>query len=173
VSAFAAKLDVGLQLWRERPLGAFPYVVIDARYEKVRHGGLLVDCATFVAMGIGPDGKRTILGVSVALSEAEVHWRAFLTSLVERGPHAVRFIVSDAHADLAAARHAVFPSVPWQRCQFHLSVDSSSKRRSAITSIWSFTRIESDLKRINCDFEAKRIVRSATSTASDSSITSP
>ncbi len=60
-----------------------------------------------------PNGKRTILGVSVALSEAEAHWRTFLTSLVERGLHAVKFIISDAHPGPAAARGAVFPSVPW------------------------------------------------------------
>jgi transposase-like protein len=73
-----------------------------------------------IAMGIGPDGKRTILGVSVALSEAEVYWRAFSSSLVARGLYGVQFIVSDAHPGMAVARQAVFPSVPWQRCQFHL-----------------------------------------------------
>ena len=126
VSACAVKLDVELRLWRERPLGAFSYLIVDARYEKVRHGGVLVDCAVLIAMGIGPDGRRTILGVSVALSEAEAHWRAFLTSLVERGLHAVKFIVSDAHPGLAAARRAVFPSVPWQRCQFHLQQNAQA-----------------------------------------------
>ena len=120
VSACTAKLDAELRIWRDRPLGCFPYLIFDARYEKVRHGGVLVDCAMLVAMGIGPDGKRTILGVSVALSEAEVHWRAFFSSLVARGLHGTQFIVSDAHPGMAAARMAVFPSVPWQRCQFHL-----------------------------------------------------
>jgi len=57
VSACTAKLDVELQLWRDRPLGCFPYLIFDARYEKVRHGGLLVDCAMLIAMGIGPDGN--------------------------------------------------------------------------------------------------------------------
>ena len=61
--------------------GAFPYVILDARYEKVRHGGCLVDCAILIALGIDPQGKRTLLGVSAALSEAEVHWRTFLQSL--------------------------------------------------------------------------------------------
>lgn len=126
VSACTARLDSELQLWRDRPLGLFPYVIVDARYEKVRHGGLLVDCAMLVAMGIGPDGKRTILGVSVALSEAEVHWRTFFSSLVTRGLHGVRFIVSDAHPGMAAARQAVFPSVPWQRCQFHLQQNAQA-----------------------------------------------
>lgn len=120
VSQCAAKLDAQLQLWRERPLQAVDYIVLDARYEKVRQGGVLVDCAVLIALGIGLDGKRTVLGVSVALSEAEPHWRAFLSSLVSRGLHGVRYIVSDAHPGLGAARQAVFPSVPWQRCQFHL-----------------------------------------------------
>lgn len=120
VSACAARLDVELQLWRERPLQACPYLIFDARYEKVRQGGVLVDCAVLIAMGVSPEGRRTILGVSAVLSEAEVHWRAFLSSLVARGLHGVGFIVSDAHPGLAAARQAVFPSVPWQRCQFHL-----------------------------------------------------
>lgn len=126
VSACAAKLDVQLQLWRERPLGACPYLIFDARYEKVRHGGLLVDCAVLIAIGIGTDGKRTILGVSVALSEAEAHWRDFFTSLVTRGLYGTAFIVSDAHPGMAAARQAVFPSVPWQRCQFHLQQNAQA-----------------------------------------------
>jgi transposase-like protein len=157
VSACTARLDVELQLWRERPLGNFAYLVMDARYEKVRHGGVLVDCATLIAMGIGPDGKRTILGVSVALSEAEAHWRAFLTSLVERGLHAVKFIVSDAHPGLAAARRAVFPSVPWQRCQFHLQqnaqahvprLDLRSVVAADIRSIFNCSDLESAQARL-------------------------
>ena len=126
VSACAAKLDVELQLWRERPLEACPYLIFDARYEKVRHGGLLRDCAVLIAIGIGTDGKRSVLGVSVALSEAEVHWRDFFNSLTARGLCGVRYIVSDAHQGMAAARQAVFPSVPWQRCQFHLQQNAQA-----------------------------------------------
>jgi transposase-like protein len=126
VSACAAKLDSELQAWRERPLQACPYLILDARYEKVRQGGQLLDCAVLIAIGIGLDGKRSILGVSVALSEAEVHWRTFLSSLQSRGLHGLSFIVSDAHAGLSAARAAVFPSVPWQRCQFHLQQNAQA-----------------------------------------------
>jgi transposase-like protein len=126
VSQCAAKLDVQLQAWRSRPLAAFPYLMLDARYEKVRHGGQLLDCAVLIALGIDPQGKRSILGVSVALSEAEVHWRHFLQSLQQRGLHGVQFIVSDDHAGLGAARTAVFPSVPWQRCQFHLQQNAQA-----------------------------------------------
>ena len=126
VSQCAAKLDVQLQAWRSRPLAAFPYLMLDARYEKVRHGGQLLDCAVLIALGIDPKGKRSILGVSVALSEAEVHWRQFLQSLQQRGLHGVHFIVSDDHAGLGAARTAVYPAVPWQRCQFHLQQNAQA-----------------------------------------------
>lgn len=126
VSHCAAQLDAELERWRNRPLGACPYLIIDARYEKVRHNGQLLDCAILIALGIDPDGKRAILGVSVALSEAEVHWRQFLQSLQQRGLHGVQCIVSDHHAGLAAARTAVFPAVPWQRCQFHLQQNAQA-----------------------------------------------
>lgn len=120
VSRAAQELDEHLEAWRIRPLGEVRYLVLDARYEKVRHGGTVVDCAMLSAIGILPDGHRTILGTSCALSESEVHWRQFLQSLVARGLHGVKFIVSDDHAGLRAARKAMFPAVPWQRCQFHL-----------------------------------------------------
>ena len=67
-----------------------------------------------------------MLGVSVELSEAEVHWRSFLDTLVRRGLCGVKLIVSDHHAGLKAARRAVFPSVPWQRCQFHLQQNAQA-----------------------------------------------
>jgi len=120
VSRATEKLDVGLAAWRDRPLGETPYVLLDARYERVREAGQIVDCAVLVAVGITADGKRRVLGVSVALSEAEVHWRAFLDGLIRRGLSGVKLIVSDDHAGLKAARRATLPSVPWQRCQFHL-----------------------------------------------------
>ncbi len=120
VSRAAALLDEELEAWRNRPLGGTPYLVLDARYEKVRHGGSVVDCAVLLAVGVTPDGKRSVLGVSVSLSEAEVHWREFLHGLLERGLHGVELITSDAHEGLAAARKACLPGVAWQRCQFHL-----------------------------------------------------
>jgi putative transposase len=126
VSRAAEKLDAGLAAWRERPLDETPYLFLDARYERVREGGQLVDCAVLVAVGITVDGKRRVLGVSVALSEAEVHWRAFLDSLIRRGLKGVKLIVSDDHAGLKAARRAVFPSIPWQRCQFHLQQNAQA-----------------------------------------------
>jgi putative transposase len=120
VSRCSQLLDEELRSWRERPLGKLSYLILDARYEKVRHGGSVVDCAVLIAVGVLPSGKRTVLGVSVSLSEAEVHWREFLASLVKRGLHGVEMVTSDAHEGLKAARKSVFPGVPWQRCQFHL-----------------------------------------------------
>ena len=120
VSRAAAELDELLASWRERDLGCYRYVVLDAQYEKVRQSGQVLDAAVLIACGVDADGRRDILGCSVSLSEAEVHWRAFLTSLKDRGLYGIELIASDAHEGLQAARRAVFPSVPWQRCQFHL-----------------------------------------------------
>ncbi len=120
ISRCTALLDEGLHAWRTRPLDDTPYVILDARYERVREAGRLVDCAVLVAIGVSASGHRRVLGVSVALSEAEVHWRAFLDSLIQRGLRGVKYIASDDHAGLKAARKALFPGVPWQRCQFHL-----------------------------------------------------
>lgn len=121
VSRAAKLLDDELEAWRNRPLGEIRYLIVDARYEKVRMGGVVRDTAVLSAIGIGPDERRRVLGVSCALSEAEVHWRAFLESLLKRGMRGVRFVVSDDHAGLRAARKAVLTAAPWQRCQFHLA----------------------------------------------------
>ncbi len=120
VSRATALLDQELTAWRNRFLGEYPYLFLDARYEKVRHGGTVVSCAVLIAAGVDAAGHRCLLGGSVSLSEAEVHWREFLASLQQRGLHGVRMIVSDDHAGLKAAREARLPGVPWQRCQFHL-----------------------------------------------------
>lgn len=120
VSRSVAMLDEELKPWRERPLESIPYLLLDARYEKVRIGGTVVSASVLVAVGVLPDGHRSILGVSVALSEAEVHWRDFLVSLMERGMHGVKCVTSDDHKGLNAALNAVLPGVLRQRCQFHL-----------------------------------------------------
>ena len=126
VSDCAKLLDAELQKWRDRLLGAYPYLMFDARYEKVRHDGQLRDCAVLIALGISPTGQRSLLGVSVALSEAEVQWRAFFHGLVQRGLCGGQFIVSDDHPGMAAARQAVFGAIPWQRCQFHLQQNAQA-----------------------------------------------
>jgi transposase-like protein len=121
VSRAAKALDDELEQWRQRPLGELLYLFVDARYEHVRVGGVVVSCSLLVATGVTPDGKRTVLGVSVSRSEAEVHWRDFLASLQTRGLHGVQLIVSDDHAGLQAALRARMAGVKWQRCQFHLA----------------------------------------------------
>ena len=126
VSRAAKLLDEEFVKWRTRPLGRYIYLILDARYEKVRQDGCVVDSAVLVAYGVDEKGFRHVLGVSVALSESEIHWRTFLDSLVSRGLHGLLCITSDAHSGLKAALKAVFPSVPWQRCQFHLQQNAQA-----------------------------------------------
>ena len=127
VSKATAALDGVFKEWRERRLDTpVDFLLVDARYEKVRRDGQVLDTALLVAYGIQPDGHRRVLGVSVSHSEAEVHWRAFFESLTARGLHGLKMIISDSHSGMQAARRAVFPSVPWQRCQFHIQKNASA-----------------------------------------------
>ena len=137
VSRASKEMDQELEKWRQRPLDKMCYLILDARYEKVRQNGCVVDSAVLIAHGVDAHGKRRVLGVSVSLSEAEVHWRTFMESLVKRGLNGLTLIVSDAHSGLRAARRAVFPSVPWQRCQFHLQQNAQSyiSKRSLKASV--------------------------------------
>ena len=120
VSRATKLLDEELSKWRNRPLGLMKYLILDARYEKVRVDGCVRECGVLLAIGVDAEGHRSVLGVSVSLSEAEVHWREFFKSLLARGLHGLELITSDAHAGLKEARQACFSGVPWQRCQFHL-----------------------------------------------------
>lgn len=126
VSRATAQLDGVLQEWRERPLGEIRYLYLDARYEKVRESSQVRDAAVLVATGIDPGGERQVLGVSVALSEHETHWKTFLKGLKERGLQGVQLVISDDHEGLGAARRAILGSVPWQRCQFHLQQNAGA-----------------------------------------------
>jgi putative transposase len=126
VSQAAGLLDAELEKWRNRPLGEYPYLFFDAYYEQVREDGQVRDLAILTCVGVNRGGNREILGVSVSLSEHEVHWRAFLESLKARGLGGVQLITSDDHAGLRAARVAVFGGIPWQRCQFHLQQNAQA-----------------------------------------------
>jgi transposase-like protein len=130
-------LDKTLDAWRNRPLCECPYLILDARYEKVRQDGQVRDAAILMASGIDLKGKRHLLGVSVSLGEHEIHWRTFLESLVARGLRGVQLIISDDHSGLKAARLAVFGGVPWQRCQFHLQQNASAyvPRRALLSEV--------------------------------------
>lgn len=137
VSKASALLDEILEAWRQRPLCECPYLILDARYERVRQDGQLRDAAILMACGIDLKGKRHLLGVSASLGEHEIHWRTFLEKLVARGLRGVLLITSDDHQGLKAARVAVFGGVPWQRCQFHLQQNASSHvtRRAMLSEV--------------------------------------
>jgi len=126
VSRMTQELDVDFEKFRNRPLGMFQYIILDAIYLKVRFNGTVIDQSCLIAYGVNIFGRREILGVSISLSEAEVHWRTFLEGLIKRGMSGVKLITSDDHSGLRAALRSVFPSVPWQRCQFHMSQNAQS-----------------------------------------------
>ncbi len=117
VSRAAELLDEELAARRSRPIGEMAYVTLDAKYEKARHGGFTVDSAVLLAAGVrADDGRWTVLGSRVSLSEAEVHWPEFLASLQERGLHGVRVVTSNdrkgLRAGLAARGSLAAVSVP-------------------------------------------------------------
>jgi transposase-like protein len=120
VSALTAKLDAEIAEWRTRPLSeAYPYLIFDARYEKVRRGGSVVSQGVLVAIGISAAGYREVLGCWVAESESEASWSAVFNELKQRGLRGVLYVVSDDHQGMvkAIARH--FQGAVWQRCQVH------------------------------------------------------
>ena len=121
VSRATKELDEEFEQFRNRPLGIYRYIYLDATYLKVRHSGTVINQPVLIAYGVNMFGKREILGASTSLSEAEVHWRQFLESLVKRGLTGVELFTSDSHSGLRNALRAIFPSVLWQRCQFHMA----------------------------------------------------
>lgn len=120
ISAITARLDEQLEQFSRRKLAdEFPYLVVDARYERVREGGVIVSRAILIALGIDWEGRRQVLAVEYANRESQSSWREFLLQLKERGLHGVQFIVSDDHPGLKAAIREVLPGVWWQRCYVH------------------------------------------------------
>jgi putative transposase len=120
ISAITARLDGQLAEFSRRPLReAFPYVILDARYERVREGGVIVSRAILIALGIDWEGRRQVLAVEYANRESQGSWREFLLQLKERGLNGVQFVVSDDHPGLKAAIREVLPGVWWQRCYVH------------------------------------------------------
>jgi putative transposase len=169
VSQATAELDPLLEAWRNRPLGEVAYLFLDARYEKVRQDGHVVDRAVLIAQGIEPDGKRRLLGVMLGQGEAETFWRAFLQSLVQRGLGGVRLITSDDHAGLKQARQAVFGGVPWQRCQYHLQQNATAyvPRRDLLPEVAADIRkVFNAPDRVTAETYLKQIVNKYEHTAS-------
>ena len=122
VSSLAARLDSELQAWRSRPLEAeaYPYLFVDARYEKVRMDHRIVSQGVLIVSAVrAPDGFREILGVEVADTESEATYQELFRSLKERGLSGVELVVSDDHEGLKAAIFRHFQGASWQRCQVH------------------------------------------------------
>jgi putative transposase len=120
LSAITVQLDGQLRQFAERPLaGEFPYVILDARYEKVRSEGVVVSRAVLVALGVDWEGRRQVLAVEVARKESTHWWKEFLLRLKERGLRGVYLVASDDHPGLKQAVSEVLPAALWQRCYVH------------------------------------------------------
>ena len=120
ISTINARLDESLAQFAGRRLDeACPYLILDARYERVREAGVIRSQAVLLAIGIGWDGRRSILAVELANRESRSSWRDFLLGLRERGLSGVEFVVSDDHAGLKQAIVEVLPEAAWQRCYVH------------------------------------------------------
>lgn len=120
ISAINKKLDASLAAFAHRRLDEpFPYLILDARYEKVREAGVVTSQAVLIAIGVDWDGRRQILAVEMANRESSTSWKDFLLSLRERGLHGVEFVVADDHAGLRAAIREVLTGTAYQRCYVH------------------------------------------------------
>jgi len=158
VSALAKGLDTEVQKWRTRPLTKrYPYLVVDARYERIRRDGSIIPQGVLVVVGIDADGYREVLGVWCADSESESSWTAVFRELKERGLHGVSYVVSDDHTGLTKAIAREFQGAIWQRCQVHFMRNVramvSKKNRNRITAllkeITGAESLDSARKRLN------------------------
>ena len=120
ISEATARLDEKLKAFFGRRLDEpYPYLIVDARYERVREGGVIASQAVLVAIGVDFEGRRQVLGVEVANRESRASWREFMAGLRARGLHGVEYVVSDDHAGLKAAIREILPEAAWQRCYVH------------------------------------------------------
>ena len=118
VSQLCAALDEKVGQFRERPLGEYRYLWVDALYEKVRVDNRVESMAVVIATGVNREGRREVLGLDVLPGESEEGWGSFFKSLKERGLSGVKLVVSDAHKGLTAAVRKVLKA-EWQRCKVH------------------------------------------------------
>lgn len=120
VSEMNRTLDAGLAAFASRPLiEPYPYLILDARYERVREGGVIASQAVLVAIAVDSEGRRQVLAVELANRESASSWRDFLLGLKQRGLHGVEFVVSDDHSGLKKAVREVLSEAAWQRCYVH------------------------------------------------------
>jgi putative transposase len=139
VSKICKQLDAGVDEFQNRELTSkYPFVIVDAKYFKVRENHKIVSKALMVALGINSKGIREIIGFDVYENESEATWKQFLSKLKSRGLTGVDMITSDAHSGLIAALKKVYPDVAWQRCQFHFTRnimgETSKKYRPGLSS---------------------------------------
>jgi putative transposase len=120
ISRLNQQLDEELEKFAGRPLEEdYPYLIVDARYEKVRENGVIRSRAVLIAIGVNWDGRRCVLGVELANRESASSWRDFLLGLRKRGLRGVELAISDDHAGLRKAIAEVMPEAAWQRCYVH------------------------------------------------------
>ena len=120
ISAINKGLDATLAKFAERQLDdPYPYLILDARYEKVRESGVIRSLAVLIAIGINWEGQRQVLAVDLANRESQSSWKDFLIRLKQRGLSGVEFVVSDDHAGLKKAIGEVLTESAWQRCYVH------------------------------------------------------
>ena len=120
ISAINKGMDDALARFASRPLDeVYPYLILDARYEKVREDGVIRSQAVLIAIGINWEGQRQVLAVELANRESATSWKDFLVTLKQRGLHGVEFVVSDDHAGLKRAIGEILPEAAWQRCYVH------------------------------------------------------
>ncbi len=165
VSEVCKDLDTAVNEFRNRPLTeAYPFVLIDATYFKVRSEHRIVSKALMVAYATSSEGKREVIGFDLFENETNDTWFMFMESLRKRGLHGVRVITSDAHPGILYAIKKVFPDVPWQRCQTHFSrniLDKTPKKyqkglHSELTEMYNACTISDARKirdRIISDYE--------------------
>ena len=134
ISSINKSLDEALRAFAERRLSeAYPYLILDARYEKVREAGVIVSQAVLIAVAVDGEGRRQVLGVDLANRESRTSWRDFLRGLKERGLFGVEFVVSDDHEGLRQAIREMLPGAHWQRCYVHFlrnALDHLSRKRA-------------------------------------------
>lgn len=119
VSHLVKELEPALAAFRERRLGAFPYLLVDARFDKVREGHSVSSRAFLWVTGVNEEGQREVLGWLDWRGETKVAWEALFKALKDRGLQGVRLVTSDAHEGLVAAAEEAFPGAQWQECQAH------------------------------------------------------
>ena len=120
ISRLNQRLDEELERFAKRPLSEpYPYVVLDARYERVRENGVIGSRAVLIAIGIDWEGRRNILAVEVANRESITSWRDFCLAVKARGLHGMQLVISDDHPGLRKAIAEIFTEAAWQRCYVH------------------------------------------------------